>query len=81
MDLAVLHRNRFLPLNDADVTQVGPNAYQVRIPTGSPMHKKLRRPATAEGWDGAIFLIDGRETEPAMGSGEGADIVVSAWVL
>lgn len=69
-------RGRFQPLPSATLTKVSTNAWSVRIPKGDPIHAAARRPATPEGWDGAIFALDGKEAEPALGSGEDASAVV-----
>lgn len=78
----VVHRNRFLPLPDADATEVAGGAWSVRIPTDSTAHRTTRRAPTAEGWDGAIFSINGIETQPAVGSAETrTHVVVTALIF
>ena len=65
----VLFRNRFYPVSAATVEAMGTNAWTVRIPVSDPIHKKVRRPPTPEGWDGAVLLVGEVETEPGLGSG------------
>jgi hypothetical protein len=67
--IEVLHRNRFREVADATAERISGNAWTVRIPTDSRIHGQIKRAPTAEGWDGAVFFIDGRETEPGLGSG------------
>lgn len=80
--ISVLHRGRFHEIPGARVDQVSRNTWEIAIDVGDPIHKKVRRDPTAEGWDGAVFLIDDRESEPAVGSGENArEVRVSAFVI
>ena len=65
----VVHRRRFVPLPSAVVERLPGGAVEVRIPVGDPIHQTTRRAPTPEGWDGAIFAVDGEEGEPAVGSG------------
>lgn len=75
-------RGRFEVLADASVIPIAGNAYQIRIPFDEALLRRVRRGATAESWDDAVFLIDGRESEPAVGSGEGpGHVIVTAFVL
>jgi hypothetical protein len=74
--IEVVHRGRFVALPTATARLVGPNAWEIRIPTSDPAFGSLRRTPTAEAWDGVVFSIDGIESEPATGSGEGPDHVV-----
>ncbi|TNE92644.1 MAG: hypothetical protein EP330_01480 [Deltaproteobacteria bacterium] len=80
--IEVLHRNRFRPVDDARIERISSNAWTVRIPVSSPIHKAVRRNPTAEGWDGAVFLIEDTETEPALGSAvRGGFVEISAFSL
>ena len=75
MTVEVLARGRFQAVPDATVRAVGPNAFEIRLPVGSPIHARCRRRPEPEAWDGAIFSLDGVETEPAVGSGADAGAV------
>ncbi len=80
--LEVVHRNRFVPMSDATVVEIGGGAWEIRIPVASPIHTMTRRSATPEGWDEAIFSIDGEETQPGMGSGSNkTHVVVTALIF
>lgn len=80
--LEVVHRNRFVAMDDATVAEIAGGAWEIRIPVASPIHALTRRKATPEGWDEAIFSIDGQETQPAMGSGSNkTHIVVTALIF
>jgi len=81
VNIAVLHRNRFHPLKTATAKLLRANTWEITIPNDEPALKKVRRGAQASDWDGAVFLIGDDETEPAMGSGEGAAVKVTAWIL
>ncbi len=78
----VLHRGRFFEIDAASATQVASNAWEITIPVDDPIHGKTRRAPTAEGWDEAVFLVDGTETQPGVGSGENKrEVRVSAFVI
>ena len=78
----VLHRNRFQAIAGATVERISSNAWTVRIPVDDPIHRKVRRQPTPEGWDGAVFFVDGLETEPALGSGLRRGVIeVSAFAV
>lgn len=78
----MLVRGRFEPLVNATAIPVAGNAYQIRVPVDEALLRRVRREATAESWDDAVFLIDGKESEPAVGSGEGpGHVTVTAFVL
>ncbi|MFT6162883.1 MAG: hypothetical protein ACJAZO_000723 [Myxococcota bacterium] len=80
--LEVVHRNRFLLMPDATVVEIGGGAWEIRIPIASPIHASTKRSATPEGWDEAIFSIDGAETQPGMGSGsDSINVVVTALIF
>lgn len=80
--LEVVHRNRFVPMTEATVAEIAGGAWEIRIPVASPIHAKTKRAATPEGWDEAIFAIDGVETQPAMGSGSNkTHVVVTALIF
>ena len=82
MTIAVLHRSHFQDIRSATARQVAANCWEITIPAADPIHKKVRRKPTAEGWDGAVFLIDDAETEPAVGSGESArEVRVTVFVV
>jgi hypothetical protein len=69
VSVEVLHAGRFQVLESAVVETISSNAWTVKIPVNDPVHRRLRRQPTPEGWDGAVFFIDGVETEPSLGSG------------
>ena len=78
----VVHRNRFVAIPGATAKEIRGDAWEIRIPALDPIHGKTRRKPTPEGWDGAVFAIDGRETAPAVGSGTERDgVVVTVWVI
>ena len=80
--VSVLHRGRFYEIEGARVAQIAANVWEIAIDVGDPIHKRVRRAPTAEGWDQAVFLIDGKESEPAVGSAENKrEIRVSAFVI
>ena len=82
VDIHVLHRGSFLAIPAAQATQVAHNAWEISIPSDDPVHDKTRRNPTAEAWDDAIFLVDGVETQPAIGSGETRrEVRVSVFVV
>lgn len=69
MIIELLHRGRFHPIDDATARSLASNAWEIRLPLASPAHRLARRAPTPEAWDGAIFALDGAQTEPATGSG------------
>ncbi len=75
MSIELLHRNRFLPLDDATARQLAANVWEIRIPRGDGVHHRTRRAPQLEAWDGAVFALDGVQTEPATGSGEDASAI------
>lgn len=78
----MLVRNHFHPLPDATATPIAANAWEIRVPTEGASCKTARRGTRAEDWDGAVFLIDDQQAEPALGSGEAPGVViVTALVL
>lgn len=81
-ELHVLHRNRFHPLTGATARPLAANAWEITVPATDAVKKLTRRGFTAEAWDGAVFLVDGVETEPAVGSGESKKAVtVTVFIL
>jgi len=82
MDVSVLGKGRFEKLSDVQITAVGPNAWELDIGLAGMDPKRVRRGPNPEDWDGAIFLLDDRETEPALGSGQAKGRVkVTVFVL
>jgi hypothetical protein len=69
--LTLVVRGRFQPL-DVPLRRDGPNVWTVLLPKAHPIHAQSRRAPTLDGWDGAIFALDGIEVDPAIGSGETA---------
>lgn len=82
MTIELLVRGHFVPLRDATATALSSNSWTVRIPDPLAIRKRTRRGDTTEDWDGAVFCLDGVETEPGLGSGGGGDhVLVSVWVV
>lgn len=82
MNVEVLHNGSFRPIEGATFEEISSNAWTVSIPVHDPIHGRVRRRPTAEGWDGAVFFIDGVETEPALGSGlKRGQIKISAYAI
>jgi hypothetical protein len=71
----ILVKGRFWPIPGAKTKDIAPNAVQITIPLSPDLKKRTRRGDRAEDWDGAIFLVDDEESEPAVGSGEGKGTV------
>jgi len=71
--IELLHRNRFVALPDATASKVAANAWTLTIPLTDAVRRLVSRADDPEAWDGAVFLLDGRETEPAVGSGGGPE--------
>ncbi|MCA9569530.1 MAG: hypothetical protein KC656_16905 [Myxococcales bacterium] len=80
--IEVLVRGRFVPLDDASARRIAGNTWEIRIPDPASIARRTRRGASPEDWDGAVFVVDGAETEPGVGSGGGPDhVVVTAWIV
>jgi hypothetical protein len=80
MTLELLDRNRVRPLPGAAVRPLASNAWEIRIPR-TPDAERVFGPGLRK-LDGAVFLVDGVQTEPALISAETADaVLVSAWAL
>ena len=75
MNIALLCRSHFVDLPNATAENIASNAWRVRIALSDPGVRKARRGAQAEHWDGAILSLDGKETEPVTGSGDGTGYV------
>ncbi|HHO54648.1 MAG TPA: hypothetical protein ENK18_28170 [Deltaproteobacteria bacterium] len=69
MIIELLHRGRFFPVEDASARALSSNAWELRLPITSAVHARTRRRPDPEDWDGAIFALQGAQTEPAVGSG------------
>lgn len=81
MDIAVLVKGRFETLPDASARSIGANAYAIEVPITPERTKRVRRGGKAEDWDGAVFLLDDEESQPAMGSAEGPNSVTVTVLL
>lgn len=80
--IEVLVRGRFVELPEARARAVAGNAWEIDIPDVGTLKRKTRRGDRPEDWDGAVFLVDGRETEPGIGSGgRGGTVTVSVWAV
>lgn len=82
MTIELLVRGRFVTLPTATATALSSNSWTVRVPDPLSLRKRTRRGEATEDWDGAVFCIDGVETEPGLGSGGGRDhVLVSVWAV
>lgn len=80
MDVGLLVRGRFVALPGAAARAIAGNAWEIRVPR-SPEAERLLGRGLAK-LDGAVLLIDGQQTEPALISGEGPEhVTASAWAL
>lgn len=80
--IELLHRDRPVLLPSATASQVAANAWTLTIPLDDAVRRLVPRAGDPEAWDGAVFLLDGRQTEPAVGSGAGPTrITVTVLVL
>lgn len=71
-----------MALPGASAVRVAANAWNVTIPLTDAVRKLVPRADDPAAWDGAVFALDGREAEPAIGSGSGpAGITVTVLVL
>ncbi|MCB9675225.1 MAG: hypothetical protein H6737_08915 [Alphaproteobacteria bacterium] len=76
MDVQVLNKGRFEALPDATCRPAGStNVWEIEVPVTAELQKRLRRGPSPEDWDDAVFLVNGVESEPAVGSGEGKGTV------
>ena len=80
MKIELLHRGHFVELDQASAKNQGKNAWEITIPLDSLRHK-VSRGDKAEDWDEAIFSLDGEETAPAVGSGEGKGTIKVTVIL
>lgn len=81
-EVQVLYRRRFYPVDGAQVTRLADNAWQVHIPVDHPIHAKTRRTPDADGWEGAVLLVDDAETEPVVVSKvAGGRVQLAAWSI
>ena len=69
MDILILHRNRFQPVNGATATKLSGNAWTLKLPIAS-MKRFIKGTPRAEALDGVVFVVEDLETEPAVGTGE-----------
>lgn len=80
MLIEVRQRGKVLPIPGASARALASNAWEITIPR-TPDTQRLFGPDLRR-LDGAVLVLDGQESEPALISAEGADMVrVSAWVL
>jgi hypothetical protein len=83
--IELLVRRRFVVLPGATARALAGNAWELSLPL-SAVQPLVRDATEPEAWDGAIFLLDGRETEPAVGCGTGGSgvtresVKVTVWV-
>ncbi len=80
MQVELRVRNRVFPLPGATARALASNAFEVTVPR-SPEARRLLGDDLGK-LDGAILVLDGEESEPALICAEGPDAVrVSAWIL
>jgi hypothetical protein len=78
--IELLVRRRFVAVPGAVAHPLAGNAWELHLPLAS-VQRLVKDATRPEVWDGAIFLLDGRETEPAVGSGVTHDSVkVTVWL-
>ncbi len=81
-DVQILVKGRFWPIPGAKIREIAPNAVEITIPLSPDLKKRTRRGEQAEDWDGAVFLVDDEESEPAVGSGQkNGSVMVTAFFL
>jgi len=82
MTIELLHRGRFDAVDGATAERVSSNAYTVRLPLTARAVQRSRRPATEDGWDGAVVAIDGAESEPGVVSAvDDHAVTLTVWIL
>ncbi|MEQ1508734.1 MAG: hypothetical protein ABMB14_41285, partial [Myxococcota bacterium] len=69
MTIELLHRNRFVAVPGAAARKVAANVWTLQIPVTDAIRRLVPRADDPEAWDGAVFSLDGKETDPAVGSG------------
>ncbi len=67
MNVAILDRNHFRDLNDATVTEMGGNAFEVRIPP-SKYAKRAIKKWSLDACDGLTILLDDDESMQVLGT-------------
>lgn len=73
--IELLVRGRFVALPGAIATKLAANAWEIAVPISPAVQRWVRDAQNPEAWDGQIFALDGRETEPAVGAGGTRDEV------
>lgn len=80
MVIEARHRNRIFPVPGVTAKKLASNAWELTVPR-TPEAQRLFGP-DLRGLDGAVFVLDGKESEPTLISGEGPDgMKVSVWIL
>lgn len=75
LTVEVLHRRRFYVIDEPRLTKVSTNSWSLDLPKDHVIHQRVRRKPTLEGWDGAVFSLNGEESEPCVATGEGRDTI------
>ena len=71
----VLRKGRFVEVPGARVRPLASNAWEITIPRTDAVRRACGRGVALEDWDGAIFVVNDLETEPAIASGMSRDVV------
>jgi len=80
--IQLLHKGRFIEIPCASATPIGSNAWTLSIHKGPELDAILRKSATLEMFDDAIFLIGDIETDKSIGSKETSALFqVTSWTL
>ena len=81
MDLQILVKSSFRPISGVDVRALTTNSWTLRFDRNA-QYPKFFRGDLERLLDGAIFLIDDVESEPAvMSAVDGRSVTVTVWVL
>lgn len=81
MNIALLVRGRFVPVEGVKVRQDSSNAWTLTIPLTAASVRDYRRGTELEDWDEAVFSIDEQETAPCVASAaSGTSVTVSVWI-
>ena len=81
MDLQILVKSSFRPISGAQVASLTPNSWTLQFERQAK-YPKFFRGDLEKLLDGAVFLIDDVESEPAvMSAVNGQSVTVTVWVL
>lgn len=80
--LHLLVRSHFVDLPEASAERIADNAWTIAIPLTDAVTRRARRRPEPEAWEGAIFLIDDAETQPAVVTAiDAVEVCLTAWIL